>query len=471
MFIFSILLTNSYAQYLKYDLSKYKLPDIKTNLLDLKLFANNIISNSSQTMDIINIKQKSTSFGGLFDLRYYSFINSTRYQGSHEFRTNLQPGISDSKTNSDTLKRNQINGYLSFTSNNRFYNNSNLFFETDPYFSYNFLNVKSKITNIRGDGIHSDSRVTFSLPLAVGYGRLEPVEDARLAIYIIESLTEEGKIINQPSESVITELARTISGVKRKRFFDTRIRKIAEMQTIDSFLVANNIVNSRDMRYFTALNDQWDYAAGPSRMSGFSVNAGFYNNISFNKEVRDHIIFEDFIRVHDNRTTIINLYTAGPFIRIDYSKPLNLYWQSDLYSESHYSIEFTRDPSNKDDVTKNFDTKIFTTNINYKIRYLPDSRTSIGITVGGNYQNSSGERQAYDISGPVKGHMNDNYISFMGKLDMYYYFSPQLRITCYWSLNTFNDKSSTEIGSDSDYSMINSYFSNNFNIGFVYSFF
>jgi hypothetical protein len=144
--------------------------------------------------------------------------------------------------------------------------------------------------------------------------------------------------------------------------------------------------------------------------------------------------------VYDKRTTTSNIYKVGLFLRVDYSKPLNLYWQSDFYSLSSYNLEFTRDPSNKDDVTKNFDTKIFSTSINYNIRFLPDSRTSIGMTVGGNYQNLSGDRQAYDISGPVKGRMTENNISFNGGLDMYYYFSPQLRISCNWSMSTYNNK-------------------------------
>jgi hypothetical protein len=369
------------------------------------------------------------------------------------------------------LKRNQSSGDISFTSNNRFYNNSRLFFEADPYLYYNFYNIKTKRTNTKGEGNDVNNQFNFSLPLSVGYGRLEPVEDARLAIYIIESLTMEGKIKNQPSESIITKFAEEISKIKRKRFFDRRIKSIEEMQTIDSFLLANNIVNSNDIRYFTALRDQWDYAAGPSRKTGFSVNAGFYNNIRLNKLVQAIPMYDNNTWVYNDRKTTTNTYAAGLFLRFDHSKPLNLYWQSDLFSESHYYIELTRDPSKTDDVTKNFDTKIFSTSINYNIRFLPDSRTSVGYTVGGNYQNSSGDRQAYNNSVPVKGHMNDNNISFFGKLDMYYYFSPQLRITCNWSMNTFNNRSSTKIGTVSDNKTIDSNFDDSFNIGFVYSFF
>jgi hypothetical protein len=122
---------------------------------------------------------------------------------------------------------------------------------------------------------HGNQLITdLSVPISIGHGRIEPIEDLRLAIYILEELNKAGRIDKMPPENVVLEMAKEISKIKKKRFFDTRIKKISELQAVDSFLLANNIVVSHDINYFAVLNDQWDYASGPSRTSGFSVNTG-----------------------------------------------------------------------------------------------------------------------------------------------------------------------------------------------------
>jgi len=139
------------------------------------------------------------------------------------------------------------------------------FVEIDPVFYHNsytdryyYENSTAVENNIR------ESVTRLSAPVSAGYGRIEPVEDLRLALYILEELQKAGKITDVPPEEVIIEMAREISKIKKKRFFDTRIRKIEELHVIDSFLVENNIISSNDINYFAVLNDQWDYAAGPA---------------------------------------------------------------------------------------------------------------------------------------------------------------------------------------------------------------
>jgi len=98
-------LANSQAQYFNYDLSKYKLPDIKKNMLDFNLNASHSKNNNSnQFSGYSDNDQKTNSYNGLIDIRYYNFRNSLKYQGTQQINLNLQPNIFASMTNIDTSK-------------------------------------------------------------------------------------------------------------------------------------------------------------------------------------------------------------------------------------------------------------------------------------------------------------------------------------------------------------------------------
>ena len=54
----------------------------------------------------------------------------------------------------------------------------------------------------------------------------------------------------------------------------TVLRKMEEIEKVDSFLQAKGIITLADARYFTIVNDNWDYAQGPVRESGKRLSAG-----------------------------------------------------------------------------------------------------------------------------------------------------------------------------------------------------
>jgi hypothetical protein len=282
----------------------------------------------------------------------------------------------------------------------------------------------------------SDRYVTsLAVPVSIGYGRIEPVQDARLAIYIIEELYKAGRIEGSPSDEVILELAREISKIKAERFFDSRIRKVRELQVIDSFLVANNIISLNDINYFAVLNDQWDYASGPVRETGYSISAGIDNKIIFEKDIQETALDNNIPDKQDNSDKI---YRIGGFLSLKYAKPHNLYWQSSASLQTFYNREFTKFPAEVFHLN-DFSTNIFRSNINFKLQYLPNSRTSIEASLSAYYQTSVSERSEGEVMVTSYKVSRDHFDVFPG-INMYYYFSPQLRVQMNASLNFSNLK-------------------------------
>jgi hypothetical protein len=427
------------GQYSEFDLSKYKLPDIKTSRFDLNTYLINNYDRSRHLMSDDTIKNSRNTTFGLLDLSYYRFRNTRKYQGDLSIRAIFEPDLDRSTQQDETTRDNSMTANFSVQSINRVYLNNKLFLEADP----NFYFSSSKYKYHRDDLPQNHEENTLrhsgrlSIPLSIGYGRIEPVEDARLAIYILEELSRAGRISEIPSEEVILEMAGEISKIKKERFFDTRLRKIAELHVIDSFLIANDLVSLNDITYFSILNDNWDYSGGPQRESGFLINTGLSNRISLSSYKSD--IFYSF----GDSTSFSrrnNNYLIGGFINMKYAKPLNLYWQVSAIFQTSYNLRFEREPGDSDVMQASSDARVFRTDLGGTIQYLPNSRSSFRLSVSVVYQNANSDL-SLDISEPLIFSVSENSLSLYQAFDMYYYVSSRLRIelASYFTLINLRD--------------------------------
>jgi hypothetical protein len=460
-----------YGQYSNFDLSKYSLPDIKINRLDASLN----VGNSANNQTIRHSNSDSTvysnsNFNGALNLDYYHFRNSEKYQGSLEVNGDIYTNPYKNKDSNYNSKSDNTNGNFGINSINRFYNQNRNFIEVDPDASLNTVTNRSRNEFSGNNSQYSYSNqytTNLSIPISVGHGRIELVEDLRLAIYILEELNKVGRIDSLPSENVVLEMAKEISKIKRKRFFDTRVQKIAELQVLDSFLLANKIVSSNDITYFAILNDQWDYASGPPRSSGFAINAGIDDNLKLDRSFQESA-FNGGLPIKNN--LVVNNYNIGGFILVRYAKPINLSWQMSATFKTSYVLEFTRNPQERNNSEENYRTNILQTNLQYIIQFLPNSRTSLGLTLSGDYNNLKGDRTQSDPV-PLNYQMKDRQLTVNAGFNMYYYISPQLRLQIISNLSNFYHFNLNNDNSSSDLNSISNTFHNDFSLTLIYSFF
>jgi len=460
-----------YGQYADFDLSKYKLPDINTKRLDFNFDMNNSATkNSSQYAGIGSSDTKQNNLDGYVDLTYNQFINSEKYQGNLSMGMDINPALNTSDVNGTTSKTREIDADIYFYGETRFFNKKMDFLEVDPYISLgpigNEYFEQNSTTSSREDNENS-FYTRISVPVSIGHGRIEPVEDARLAIYILEELDKIGVISGTPSDETVIEMAKTISKIKNQRFFDSRIRKIRELQVIDSFLVANNIVKSNDINYFAVLNDNWDYAYGPARESGFYYNVGIDNGFNLSRKNTETIL-------NDNTYESVyksNIYQVGGFVNVKYAKPINLYWQTAANFQASYNLEYTRDPDDIDNQTVNYNTNIISTQLALSLQYLPNSRTSMKFSFNSSFSNLRGDRTSGGMV-PLDYFLKGTSLSLIPKLDIFYYVSPQLQV----QLNSSFTKNNTWLYSEYESTAtidkdIQSYYTNNISVKLIYSIF
>ncbi|MEN8123371.1 MAG: hypothetical protein ABFS35_23740 [Bacteroidota bacterium] len=430
-FIFISLI--SLAQYENFDLSKYKLPDIKRHQLDFKFGIDN--DYSSRTFDNEDRFSK-LDFNQDFEAKYNYYFNSQKRQSNFSGILDTDLQLDRTKNNQENpLKKEDTDINLNFNLDNYYYLiEDKWFIHVQPNIQFSYYQNKDKLLNFDKDdypaqdvgggvlypivdikSIDYSINLMPKLNIGYGYGRIEPVGDLRHAIYIIDELVKNNRIKRDLSEQEIILIASKISELKNQRFFDSRLRKIYEIKSIDSVLTQMGIVDDSDAVYFTSLSDIWDFG-GQLRSHGtrilFDVNGELINQYfkDYNKKYDSQI--DDFTEIENKSTE--KYETFGALISLQSNKPIGLKWQRYLNLSPYYNIS-----------TGNLK-YWYGVNLNYMLNWYLNTRTNAQIHARINYNKSKRiDREEY-LSEYLNSHIQ-GYLS--------YYLSPRLRLHFYSGIN------------------------------------
>jgi hypothetical protein len=303
----------------------------------------------------------------------------------------------------------------------------------------------------------------MSIPVSVGMGRMDPVEDARQAVYIFEELEKSGRLKTKPSDETILEFSKLISEMKNERFFDYRLKKMEELQRLDSFLLAKGITTQNDIVTFTTVNDMWDYGDGPVRNSGTLVNAGLKYTLN---DYRYRFTRDDIFGITEDTTTN-SINTVGVFASYRKSVPASLKIQRDLSAEIGYRLEMENYPLTYDAIREKTNTGVFYLDADYSLGYYPSTRTYMSASAGILAEKLAGDR----TQGATEGKYNGLYISPSAAANVTYYLSPKLRLNGYIEsyYNFISNK--TQYGTNPENKTTQKNFSNYLYLRIIYSLF
>lgn len=420
------------AQYNDYSLKDYVNPDYKRQSLDFDFGGNvgnySLKQKASRPYYVYHSDNKGVNMNGLISIDYNRIKNSIRTQNStyaglsfggqyddyhYSYSYESQGG---NPFDYDILNRRKEYDIRLYVNHNGYYYTNNkkfLLFAPSASLSYSHLNNKSD--NETDESYNASDAVLLtdgSFSLGVGKGRIEEVGDARQAVYILQELQKQGVLKKDLSQEEINEMAQLITKVKYKRQFDSRIRLIQEITSIDSLLIEKGYVEKEhSAAYFTTLYDNWIYSR-INRSSGNRFTLGVRPNIYYrNEKTKTVYINRDNYTVKD--TTKNFNYGVDLYAGYESEKPINLHWQRSFSTD--YSIGWAGS-----DYPQHEASYITALSVAYGIAYYPNSRTSIRCNVS--------ERIDY-------GFKNRQITSTTSlNFGMYYYFSPQLRLEVYYGL-------------------------------------
>ena len=431
-FFFGVISLSTSAQEYKYDISKYYTPDIVRNQLDLSFNTNNSFNNSTYKSDSTQ-SSKSSQSNGTFSPNFTSYTNTrkrlTLFQLNGQFNWNYSMNKNFNIINPSTDFNSQDNLTLNYQSH--FYNSSNQFFSLgiNSNFHTTIDNNSTENNSVPIKGFNRDYSLGIVPTLGIGTGRIEQVEDARQAIYILDDFSKKGVLTRHLTDTEIFELSQLISRVKNKRFLDYRLHLIDEITTVDSFFVSNKLLDKSGAPYFTSLYDNWQYGALFSRKSGHSFEITV--TPSYNWDYVNDSTALSYYRSRINQNSI----NGGLALTYTFEKPVNLNWQHSFSAslKGITSLYNSADNGNGNYLvlynTIGAQTGVGFSSIGlngrYTLGFYPNTRTNLSISLSQNVQSTWPKQLDYNSPSLNKELYSNTNVGFNG----YYYISPQLRLT------------------------------------------
>ncbi len=390
LMIFMLLLAgNLFAQSDTIDISSYKLPEIRRRQLDFnfsfsgdKRSQNNIYQQSGEKFNTHDLNSNGSS-----SIQYNSFLNSDKIQQSSHGMLRLNGSYSNYETNSSIDRKvSTLYSSLNWNTERRHYFNTKNFFGTNIYLNYASQNTATENTDDNGTLKVKNNSLSFTgiLPIKAGRGRIEPVQDIRHALYIIDELTKQDRLSKDISAGEIRQFANLVSILKNERYFDSRLQRMHELEAVDSFLVAHQLVQEHDSRYFTVLSDFWDYGGTPARNSGNRFSLALYPGFQYLKSENT-----EYSTTYDRKDLV--LYGGLEFI---HDKPISLYWQNTIKFFGYGgTLKYLGPYDSKPSINR--ETPNYYAGFGQTIGYYPNTRTAAdlyySVVYTGYFESSSDE--------------------------------------------------------------------------------
>ena len=326
----------------------------------------------------------------------------------------LSAGV-DPYENKDFSSQYHLNG----TAENRWYINQRDggYFGFHGVVGYQHAFRRSELIDLDVETRHQRNQDVYGqLYTAYGIGRIEPVTYARLAYDTYDWLRKKDRLSENPSNEDMDQLGAVMTEVANTRFFDSRFKRIFQLEQIDSTLRNSGLITEADMVYFAQVADIWGYANNFERGSGSLWEFGAVGDVAYNdsyfKRTENDSVLQDDKTIGNN-----NLAVYG-YVRYINQKPINVKWQQDydiaLYAGAGGPFQ---EISNQDtDLTPNFRS---TLKAGYQIGYYPNTRTYWVTRVGGSML--YGENS--DASDEGFGYALD------ASSRMYYWITPRFRLS------------------------------------------
>jgi hypothetical protein len=405
-----------FSQDKSFDLSNYKFPDYKRHELEFNLNSSGNSYKSSQFNPSIPgsdyITKSQINSNSTFSLNYeFDYLTRKRIDFLY---SSFSGQFAYEKQNNSGVQTKQINPNLDFEikGSRKYYpkGDNKLFFEVAPDLTYKFDQTKNTYDGKVNENWRNGN-LDLLVDIGLGLGRMEKVSDLWQAYYILEKLSQQKSLSRDLNVNDIFEFASFTSKLKNKRFFDARLRKIAELQGLDSLLHQKGLIVNSDVTYFATMNDYWFFTNFQNRESGKVFK--FLLSPQYSRY---------YYKSYGNNSQISNNTNLVSTLSFNCTKQLNLFW------ERHLNVTISNRTllDNSEPLPDNYPKSHFNSQLIFGYTFYPNTRTSLSASatyygIDETYEtNYTNNEYTYTRNWSNQIYFNVNGI---------YYLSPQLQIT------------------------------------------
>lgn len=420
--IFSFGLT--YAQS-DFQLADLQLPDVERRVFQFNATAN---QESANTWDGLTTNNYS---GNLLLHPSYTGYKNHRYRQSFSSASfSIKPTLAN--RNDQLLQPDSLRSTRSFAlptrakySTSQYFYNSNYFFVgIGTQLSTGLSNFTSRAGTSRSKGY--SYALSGYAPVSAGKGRIDPIDQGHVAFFMMKDLEKQLEFDREISTQDYVELSALIATLRRIRNFDARLRRIEQMNEIDSFFKEKGLLKETGGAFFTTVYDNYFFMGQTiSRFNGkrfmVEVNPGAHFMNSFTKS-------DIYSQANSNLRRTLNL-------RLVYEKytQINNNWQK--YVSYGVGVRSVSDSSwlwHSDVVQRNSSSSreagSFAT-AKHQMWFFPSSRTAL----------NGGVETGIYYNGLVSNAAKDLYMEVVPYFSMEYYVSPATRLNMSFSMQ-FNQQ-------------------------------
>lgn len=353
-----------------FPLDEFRLPDIDWKALEVE-------GNLDGSYSNINVKTPDRNRSGSFfspglGLDYERFVNRENRQAEYDvqfFGDFSSSRDKDELFNRDETERN-LQQFLIANYDNRAYRGTKFTHTGMTFLSqYNYNRVEDRDNG----GLSIFKSVYFSPEIrpAIGFGtgRLEPVSDVAVALFLLKDAVDIGLAASAISKEKVYAFASRMAQLRNERVLDFRRQRINELRGLYTFMQEQGLVLQDDPGFFTVLTDnwifnrytrnagrRWTFLATPHYKYEFSnnQNSPFPPDKNHNDEIglelraeftKQHPVnlYRDRGRTHSLAVDVIDEERQGPFT----------FFIPRTYLQATLSNSITRDwfPNNRTEIS------------------------------------------------------------------------------------------------------------------------
>ncbi len=259
------------------------------------------------------------------------------------------------------------------------------------------------------DEQEGDSKTTeLSLAVTPGIGRLYEGNFAATAVYIIDALRANGRLLREPSQSELLDLAQVVYYERELHAVDQRLADIAAGNAISAFLVNQGLIGTEDPLAEYLILDVWQYFPTTSRSWGWQLRAGpewryTYSSsqttdLEIDRYVRTEypasdpsnvtVLTDDHEETHTYDHATEEAWEPSLLLEALHQRPLSPYWHVDVLAAARLGLDHRTETDRRSHVRGHQEATVSTTHhrfdredarniaLSLTLRYLPNSRTS-----------------------------------------------------------------------------------------------
>lgn len=438
-----LFISQTFSQVPSFDLAKYVRPILKRQSLDMATELNT--TQFDLPFNPPAMSSSSRTLGGNLWLSYQHLHNDLQYQGNSAISLHIQPIYSSQKFGIEYEGNQQaMRQSLNLSSVHRWYNRKQYFWGLEGSLTQNYQRASTqqeRMTSLEKEQntkLHTDSDLTLDLPIVVGKGRLEPIQDARHGLFILHALEKQKLLAREINEQDILELAAHISQWKNRRYFDIRLQRIWELEQLNAYLIEQGIIEELSPTLFAIVQDMWSFGYQIVRWAGNRASIGIDPNIRWTQQTRNNrAVTVDSVTSMSEQLESHQLFQLHPSLFFAYvsEKPLSESWQRSFHVELEIGPsqeQFDRERAQNGSMSESKgsywrDIPITNASLRYGMGYYPNTRTYLEAELRSTW------RQTPFLSTPLSGnwgqptvvHNLENALN----VNTYYYISPRTRLT------------------------------------------